>query len=344
MEYSLLGRSGVRVSKVALGTFPFGVAPLAKDVDALVGHALDIGVNVIDTSNSYGNQSRFDRPNAPPAAERESAEELIGKAIKGRRDEVVLCSKVQEWMNDGPNGGGPTSGGLTRMHIMQQVEQSLRRLQTDHLDVYHMHHPDPTTPLDASLHVFDDLVRQGKVRYVAVSNFEAWRMTEAHVTAEEHGWETPVVNQVNYTLINRGIEREVVPAALRFGVSITCYAPLGGGVLTGVETTKRLPRSGRMRDQGMPAFPPDRVQIAEKMDALGAEWGIAPAQLALAWLLSRPAVAVVVTGPETPEELDVSAGAADLKLSPEQLEELSKVGADLPGLYESRGFGAPPRA
>ena len=120
---------------------------------------------------------------------------------------------------------------------------------------------------------------------------------------------------------------------------ILSYAPLAGGLLTGVEATKRTPRMRGAWEQGRPAFPPDRIHIAEKMDALGAEWGIAPAQLALAWLLARPAVATVVTGPETPEELDVSAGAADVELSPEQLEELSKVGADMPGLYETRGLG-----
>ena len=329
MEYSLLGRTGVRVSKVALGTYPFGVAPLAKDVDALVGHALDIGINVIDTSNSYGNQARFDRVGAPSAAERESAEELVGKAIKSRRDEVVLCTKVQEWMYDGPNGGGPNGGGLTRYHIMQQVEQTLRRMQTDHIDIYHMHHPDPTTPLDWTLRAMDDLVRQGKVRYIAVSNFPAWQMVEAQLTAEKMGTETPVVNQVNYNLINRAPERELVPAALRFGISITCYSPLAGGLLTGAEIAERPARYNRPGVEPSTQrrrYDEGQLATAEKMDTLGAEWGMPPARIALAWLLSRPAVAVVVTGPETIEELDASAAAADTHLDEEQLKMLAEVG------------------
>jgi aryl-alcohol dehydrogenase-like predicted oxidoreductase len=180
MQYRLLGRSGLRVSSVCLGTAFFGITPLEDGVDALVGRALDLGITFFDTANSYGNQTRFDRPGIPPAAERKSSEELLGRALKGRhRYDVIVATKVQEKMAEGPNDGGPAGGGLTRKHIVAQCEQSLRRLQTDYIDVYYAHHPDPTTPLDQTLRAFDELVKQGKVRYPALSNFASWQLIKA---------------------------------------------------------------------------------------------------------------------------------------------------------------------
>ena len=326
MKYSLLGRSGVRVSRVCIGTYPYGVAPLAKDVDRLMGRALDLGINFIDTSNSYGNQARFDRQGAPPAAERASSEEMVGKALKGRRNEVVLASKVQEWMYDGPNGGGPEGGGLSRVHMMEQVEQTLSRLGTDHLDVYHAHHPDPTTPLDVTLRTFDDLVRQGKVRYCAISNFPAWQLAEAAMLAEHLGLDAPVANQINYNLINREVEAETVPAAQRFGLSLTVFGPLGGGLLTGMGVMQKQSRYMQSLYGTQRRYSPEQLAVAEKMDTLGAEWGHPPAQLALAWLLSRPTVAAAITGPETVEELEQNAAAVDIELSDDQMAALSEVG------------------
>jgi aryl-alcohol dehydrogenase-like predicted oxidoreductase len=328
MEYSLLGRSGVRVSKISVGTFPFGVAPLAKDVDALVGRALELGVNFFDCANSYGNQSRFDRPGAPPAAERESAEEMLGRALKGRRHEVVLSTKVQELMGGGPNGGGPSGGGLTRVHMMQQVEQSLRRLQTDHIDVYHAHHPDPTTPLDQTMRVFDDLIRQGKVRYCALSTFPGWQVTEAVGVCQDLGLHAPVCHQVRYNLIARQAEPEVVPASMRHGISITCFNPVGGGILAGVAATQRPPRfqqPGAVA-QRRATYTPEQITIAEKLEALGAEWGHPPAHLALAWLLSRPGVVSAITGPENVAELEEDVAAAEVRLDQEQLAVLDAIG------------------
>ena len=339
MEYALLGRSGVRVSKISLGTALYGVAPPAEDVDALVGRALDLGINFVDTANSYGDRPSFDRPGVPPAPDRESAEELLGKALKGRRHEVVLATKVQERVLPGPNGGGGDGGGLTRMHIMQMAERSLRRLQTDYIDIYYAHHPDPTTPLDQTLRAMEDLIRQGKVRYFALSAFPGWQMVEAVMMAEKLGAYEPIAHQVNYSMTVRTVEREVVPACLRFGIGITAFGPLAGGLLAGAEAANR-PYVGNQRWRGSadPAFSPEQVAVAEKLDALGAEWGHRPAELALAWLLSRPAVVSAIVGPGRIASLEESAKAADVKLSAEQLEILDPLGASL-----SAPSFAPPR-
>ena len=326
MQYVLMGNTGVRVSRIIMGTYPFGVAPLAKGVDAVVGSALEVGINVFDTSNSYGNQARFDREGAPPADQRASSEELLGKALKGKRNEVLVCTKVQEWMYDGPNGGGPEGGGLTRRHIMEQVEQSLRRLGTDHIDVYHMHHPEATTPLEQSLRAMDDLVRQGKVLYVALSNYPGWQTVEAVMTARQLGLNEPVLNQVNYTMVNRGIEKDLVPAALRFGLGITSYSPLAGGLLTGTESTRRPLRYMQKERGTQRSYKPEQMEVAQKMDELSDRWGHPAAHLALAWLLSRPGVTSAVVGPESAEEVIEDAAAADVQLDPEQMAELDTVG------------------
>ena len=170
MRYSTLGSTGIKVSCIGLGTATFGVAPFESDAGRLVGRALDLGINLIDTANSYGNQARFDRTGAPPAEARASAEEIVGRALGARRRDVVLCSKVME-----PVGAGPNERGLSRRHIFNQVEASLRRLGTDHLDLYYAHHPDPATPIEQTLRAFDDLVHQGKIRYATLSTYPAGR-------------------------------------------------------------------------------------------------------------------------------------------------------------------------
>ena len=160
MKYSVLGPTGVRVSRVCVGTATFGVVPSPHDADGVVGAALDLGINFFDTADVYGSTPTFDRPGAPAASERESAEEILGRALVGRRDEVVLATKSGERRFD-------PAAGLSRRYVIQQVEQSLRRLRTDHLDLYYAHFPDPDTPLEQTLVVYDDLVRQGKLRYMA---------------------------------------------------------------------------------------------------------------------------------------------------------------------------------
>ena len=326
MRYTLLGRTGVRVSTLCLGTAFLGIAPLEADAPRLVARAIDGGVNFLDTANSYGNQTRFDRPGIPPAADRPSSEELVGRGVRGRRHEVVIATKVQERVGDGPNDGGPAGGGLTRRHIMSQCERSLRRLGTDYIDVYYAHHPDPTTPLDQTLRAFDDLVHQGKVRYPALSNYPAWELTRALWLADRLRLDPPVAMEMPYNLLDRGVERDVVPACLALGVSITAYSALAEGLLTGRYT----PAGGGAAADEPPAvrhgadhrFPEFRLAAASRLVRLSAEWGYPPAHLALAWLCSRPAVAAAIVGPETESQLDALLPAADLVLSDEQLRTL----------------------
>jgi aryl-alcohol dehydrogenase-like predicted oxidoreductase len=318
VQYQLLGQTGVRISRIGVGTAVFGVAPLEADAARLIDRALDLGINYFDTANSYGNQPRFDRPDGPPADQRHAAEEILGRALAGRRHDVVLATKVMERV-----GAGVNDSGLSRRHIMQQVEASLRRLQTEYIDLYYAHHPDPSTPLEQTLRTFDDLIRQGKVRYAALSTFPAWQMTEALWTCDRLGLNAPVCNQVSYSLAGRAVERELVPACLRFGVSLVIFSPLAGGLLAGVAAAER-PRGGAQR-WGGPAFSPEQIAIAHRLDGLARAWGLPPAQLALAWLLSRPAVASAVIGPETVAELEANAPAADLLLNAEQLAALDAI-------------------
>jgi aryl-alcohol dehydrogenase-like predicted oxidoreductase len=319
VKYALLGRTGLNVSRIAVGTATLGVSPLEADAPALINRALDLGINLFDTSNSYGHQPRFDQPWAPPATERKPAEEILGNALRGRRHEAIICTKVRETVHTGPNGSG-----LSRVHVMQQVEESLRRLGTDYIDIYYAHHPDPLTPIDQTLRTFDDLVRSGKVRYCALSTFPAWELTEALWQSDKLSLNPPVANQVNYNLVNRSVEAEVVPACRRFGMSLTVFGPLYGGLLAGISVLDR-PVQGSQR-WGRGGFSEREVGIAHDLDALAKESGTPPAHLALAWLLSRPTVASAIIGPEKVSELEENADAADLELGPGLLERVDAIG------------------
>jgi 1-deoxyxylulose-5-phosphate synthase len=336
VEYALIGRTGLRVSRLALGTAVLGLAPAEDRSDELVHAACDAGINLFDCANTYGNRSSFDREGLPSADQRKHAEELLGRALKGRRDEVVLCTKVSEPMGDGPNDGGLAipgvggkGGGLSRYHIMREVERSLKRLQTDHIDIYHLHHPDPETAIEETLSAVSDLVTQGKVRYVGLSTFGGWQLTQAVLTADHGGFARPVLNQVPYSLLNRWPESEVVPAAAELGLSLTCFSPLAGGALAGADVMNRS-YSGVKR-WGLPFdYTAEQKQAAAQVRELAQQWGHPPAHLALRWLFSRPQVAAAVIGPETPEELAENVGALDVRLEPAQLEQLDSVGRTPP--------------
>jgi aryl-alcohol dehydrogenase-like predicted oxidoreductase len=331
MRYKPLGRTGIRVSRICLGTGPFGVAPLEDDAIRLVHHAMDIGVNFIDTANSYGNFKRIDRPGAPPSSERNSAEVIVGKALKGRRDQVVLATKVREVVGTGVN-----DVGLSRRHIMQQVDRSLRALQTDYIDLYHMHGPDRETPLEETISTMDDLVHQGKIRYYGLSNFSAWRLATAVGTAQLLGAQRPMVHQVGYNLVSRRLEADVIPAGRYHGLTFTTYGSLNGGLLSGTAVLQReivgLQRFMDDKTRRIP-FGDDELAAAQKLETLADEWGHKPAHLALAWLMSHDWHASAIIGPENAAELDESAPAADLDLSSEQLAALDAL-LPPPGNFE----------
>ena len=315
MKYSVLGPTGVRVSRICVGTATFGVAPGAHEADGVVEAALDLGINFFDTADVYGSTPTFDRPGAPPASERASAEEILGRALAGHRDEVVLATKSGERRFD-------ADAGLSRRYIIQQVEQSLRRLRTDRIDLYYAHFPDPDTPLEQTLAVYDDLIRQGKLRYVALSNHPAWQVTESLWIADDRRLvSAPVAAQVMYNLLDRSVERELSAACMRFGLSIIPYAPLHGGLLADLKVLDRE-IAGDQRYGGA-GYSESEIAVARKLDRLAREWGLGMQQVSLAWLLSRPAVASVIVGAETVDELRANASAADLELTQEQLDAVS---------------------
>ncbi|MGP3960198.1 aldo/keto reductase [Nonomuraea sp. 3N208] len=316
MDYALLGPTGMRVSRICVGTATFGVAPDPAGADTIVRGALERGINFFDTANSYGNRPHFDRPGVPPWTERESAEELLGRALAGRRDEVVLATKASESVGTGPN-----DRGLSRRHLFQQLERSLRRLRTDHVDLYYAHHPDPGTPLEQTLGALDDLVRQGKVRYAALSTYPAWETVRALWICAERNLHAPVCAQVRYNLFDRTPEVELVPACRSLGLSIVAFSPLNGGLLAGAAGREF---SGERR-WGGGGFAPEHLAAAARLESLAAAWGHPPARLALAWLLSRPCVAAAVVGPENLAELDTGVAAAGLRLEPDQVDALTAV-------------------
>ncbi len=319
MKYTLLGRTGLNVSRLALGTATFGVKPLEADAPALINRALDLGINLFDTSNSYGHQPRFDQAGAPPADQRQPAEVILGNALKGRRHEAIICTKVMEPVHEGPNGRG-----LSRVHMMQQIEQSLRRLGTDYVDVYYAHHPDPNTPIDQTLRTFDDLIRSGKVRYCALSTYPAWRLVDALWKADKHNLNIPVANQVNYNLVNRSVEAEIVPACLQNGLSLNIFGPLYGGLLAGVSVLDRPVQGSERWARG--GFSEREVGIAHELDGLAKESGHPPAHLALSWLFARPAVAAAIIGPENMSELEENCEAVDLEIDDDLMARIDAIG------------------
>jgi aryl-alcohol dehydrogenase-like predicted oxidoreductase len=213
MDYRRLGRAGLKVSEICLGTMTFGNGADQDEASRMVGTALDAGVNFFDTANSYVAGV---------------SETMLGEALKGRRQDAVVASKVFN-----PMGGRPNDSGMSRLHIKQQVEDSLRRLQTDYIDVYYIHHVDAQTPLEEMLRAFDDLVRQGKILYTACSNYETWRMMEALWLSDTHGWARFDAYQPQYSLVVRDIDEEIVPACEAKGLGLVAWSPLAGGYLAG---------------------------------------------------------------------------------------------------------------
>jgi aryl-alcohol dehydrogenase-like predicted oxidoreductase len=332
LKYAVLGTTGVKVSRICLGTATFGVAPTAQDTDRLVAAAIELGINFVDTADVYGNMPVFDRPGAPASADREPAEQLLGHALRGRRDDMIIATKA-----NGVVGPDINNRGLSRRHIIRQVETSLRRLQTDYIDLYYAHDPDPDTPLEQTLAVYDDLIRQGKIRYVGLSNHPAWQLTQALWIADDRRLNSPVAAQVKYNLIDRAAERELGPASQQFGISIVPYAPLHGGLLADLRVLDR-DIVGDQRFQGA-GFTEAEIAIAREVDRLGHAWRVAPYQASLAWLLSRPAVASVIVGAETPEELQANATAADIQLEPAQLDALTALAIEPAAFYHRAGDG-----
>ena len=293
MTYRNLGDSGLRVSTVGLGCNNFGMR-IDEDASRLVIEAaLDAGITLFDTSDSYG-----------------ESESIIGRALGSRRDDVILASKFGSDLR-GANGADWGSRGARR-YIRRSIERSLSRLQTDHLDLYQIHMPDPSTPITETLAALSELVHEGLVRYIGCSNFEGWRIADADWTARTNGYERFISAQNHYNLIDRSAESEVIPACRRFGLGLLPYFPLASGLLTGkYRRGGAPPADGRIAAWGMTAMLSDaNFDRVDALSAFATERGITLLDVAMGGLASRPAVASVIAGATTPEQVaqNVAAG------------------------------------
>ncbi len=300
MEYRNLGRTGVRVSSLCLGTMMFGRRANEQDSVAIVHAALEKGINFVDTANAY----------SAGASER-----FVGTALQGgRRASVVLATKAF-FPQDQKD---PNARGLSRRHLIEACEASLKRLQTDWIDLYQLHRSQSDSPLDETLRGLDDLIRQGKVRYIGTSMFPAWKSVEALWAAKELGLNRFVSEQMAYNLLDRTAEREVIPAAQTFGLALLPWAPLCGGLLTGKYRRDDQSAAGRWQggkdNFGRPATPA-AYDVVEGLVALAKEKGCTPSQLALAWNASQPGITAPIIGPRTLEQLLDNAGAAQIEVT-----------------------------
>jgi aryl-alcohol dehydrogenase-like predicted oxidoreductase len=302
MDHRRVGESGLLVSVAGLGCNNFGMRIDAEATDAVVHAALDLGVTLFDTADIYGGRGR--------------SEELLGRALGARRDEVVLATKFAN-----PMGDGPYERGASRRYIVNAVEASLRRLGTDHIDLYQQHVPDPDTPIDETLHALDDLVRSGKVRYVGSSNFAGWQVAEADAVARAEGTSRFVSAQNEWSLLRRGVEREVVPACAHHGLSVLPYFPLASGMLTGKYRRGEEPAEGtRLAARGGGGWTTDaNFDKVEALTAVAAERDHTVGELALAWLAAQSTVCSVIAGATSPEQVKANVAALEWRLGADDL-------------------------
>jgi len=313
VEYTTLGQTGVEVSRLCFGTMSFGREADEETSERMFHRCRETGINFFDCANVYS-QGR--------------AEEILGRLIRDCRDELVITSKVCM-----PMGEGPGNRGLSRRHIMLQVERSLRRLGTDRLDVYFCHHTDPRTPVAETLRAMDDLVRQGKVLYVGVSNWSAWQTARALGQCERLGLSGIHVLQPMYNLAKRTAEIEILPLAQAEGLGVITYSPLGGGLLTGKYTRSGKDAGGRLATNRTYAarYGEDvHLEIAERFCAYAEQAGVHPATLAVAWVKAHPAVTAPIIGARNLEQLEASLAAGDYEMSPAQRAEISALTPPVP--------------
>ncbi|HVX51116.1 MAG TPA: aldo/keto reductase [Chitinophagaceae bacterium] len=335
MKYNILGNTGLKVSELCLGTMTFGgqgfwtvIGALDQQpVDELVKRSVDAGINFIDTANVYSEGL---------------AEQRTGQAIKNlgiSRDSLVIATKVRGRMGQGPN-----DVGLTRKHIIQQAEESLKRLGTGYIDLYQVHGYDALTPLDETLRALDDLVRSGKVRYIGCSNFAAWQLMKSLGISQQKGLEKFISLQAYYTVAGRDLEREMIPLLKDQQVGLMVWSPLAGGFLTGKFTRENEKAEDSRRSNF--DFPPVNKErafnIIDVLKPMAESKGASVAQLVLAWLLKQPAVSSVIIGAKKMEQLEDNLKAADVTFTVEelqQLDEVSKLPAEYPGWMIERQGG-----
>ncbi len=308
MPYRRVGASGLQVSAVGLGANNFGGRTEEAQSIEVIHRALDRGVTTIDTADVYS-QGR--------------SEEIIGRALRGRRRQAEVLTKVRH-----PMGEGPHDKGLSRTHVVAGCEDSLRRLQTDYIDLYQVHSWDPDAPLDETLRALDDLVRDGKVRYVGCSNYAVWQLTWALWIADQRGYAPFVSVQPHYNMFERRVEEELLPACAQFGIGVIPYFPLASGLLTGkyradapIPEGTRYHGNERLQQQ----LTAERLGQVARLEDIARSHGKTVGQLAIAWLLARPNVCSVIAGATRPEQVEENAGAADWELDAATLDEIAAI-------------------
>jgi len=324
MNYRLLGRSGIRVSPLCLGTMMFGSQTTEADSIRIINRALEAGLNFVDTADMYN------------AGE---AERIVGKAIKDRRNSVVLATKGRHKMGEGPN-----DWGATRLHMRQALDASLSRLATDHIDLYYIHAPDYDTPIEETLRFFDDAVHQGKILYPACSNFRAWRVCESLWTSDRLGLARFAAVQPLYNLVNRDIEVELLPLCQAYGLGVVSYSPLARGILTAKykpgeafpEGSRASRNDKRLREAELRE---DSLVISQQLADHCRTKGCPPSQFALAWALANPIISSIILGPRTMEQLEDNLAALKISITPEDESFVDRLVP--PGEHSGKGFNDP---
>jgi aryl-alcohol dehydrogenase-like predicted oxidoreductase len=321
MEYTQLGRTGLKVSRLCLGTMNFGPHTSESDAFIIMDKALELGINFFDTANVYGRQKGAG-----------ITENILGRWFAqggGRREQVVIATKVYGGMGDWPN-----ESKLSALHIRRACDESLRRMQTDHIDLYQMHHIDRATPWEEIWQAMETLVQQGKVLYVGSSNFAGWHIAQANEIAKRRNFMGLVSEQSLYNLSARTIELEVIPACKAYGLGLIPWSPLGGGILGGALQKANAGR--RAEEPRLKAIEKFKPQL-EKYEALCQEIGEQPADVALAWLLKNPIVTAPIIGPRTADQFTGSLRALEIKLSDDAMKRLDEIfpgpGGEAPEAY-----------
>lgn len=312
MEFRNFGRTGLKVSKLALGCMMFGARTQEEEAIAIIDRAIEWGINTIDTANVYSHGH---------------SEEIVGRALKrnGKRHQLVICTKV----HGRTNTNDPNAQGNHRSHIIAEVENSLTRLQTDYIDLYQIHRPQSDVAIDETLRALDDLIRAGKVRYIGTSTYASWQLVESLWVSKEYGLNRFVSEQPPYHMLDRRAERELIPAAMTYGLAIMPWSPLASGLLTGkYRRGSAHPEGARFREKQSekdPHFSDAAMDVVDTVCSIADEKGCTPSQFGLAWLADQDGVTAPVIGPRTLEQLDDNCGSLEVEVSDEEKRRIDQV-------------------